>query len=115
MVADTQKVFHKTDWNLILINKQHPIPEDYQFDLGTITGNLQCDERIIPDLLDMLKQAKQDGIDLTICSPYRNLEHQQQLFEIADVKYDLRAKVILKMRAEQKAEAEAWLTENLNQ
>lgn len=81
MVADTQKVFHKTDWNLILINKQHPIPEDYQFDLGTITGNLQCDERIIPDLLDMLKQAKQDGIDLTICSPYRNLEHQQQLFE----------------------------------
>ena len=40
---------------------------------------------------------------------------QQQLFEIADVQYDLRAKVILKMRAEQKAEAEAWLTENLNQ
>ena len=39
----------------------------------------------------------------------------QQLFEIADVQYDLRAKVILKMRAEQKAEAEAWLTENLNQ
>ena len=41
--------------------------------------------------------------------------YQQQLFEIADVQYDLRAKVILKMRAEQKAEAEAWLTENLNQ
>ena len=44
-----------------------------------------------------------------------NVLYQQQLFEIADVQYDLRAKVILKMRAEQKAEAEAWLTENLNQ
>ncbi len=44
-----------------------------------------------------------------------NVLYQQQMFEIADVKYDLRAKVILKMRAEQKAEAEAWLTENLNQ
>ena len=39
-----------------------------------------------------------------------NVLYQQQLFEIADVQ-----KVILKMRAEQKAEAEAWLTENLNQ
>lgn len=44
-----------------------------------------------------------------------NVLSQQQLFEIADVQYDLRAKVILKMRTEQKAEAEAWLTENLNQ
>lgn len=44
-----------------------------------------------------------------------NVLYQQQLFEIADVQYNLRAKVILKMRAEQKAEAEAWLTENLNQ
>ena len=44
-----------------------------------------------------------------------NVLYQQQLFEIADVQYDLRAKVILKMRTEQKAEAEAWLTENLNQ
>ena len=44
-----------------------------------------------------------------------NVLYQQQLFEIADVQYDLRAKVILKMRTEQKVEAEAWLTENLNQ
>ncbi len=41
--------------------------------------------------------------------------YQHQVFEIADVPYDLRAKVILKMRSEQKEEAEAWLTENLNQ
>ena len=44
-----------------------------------------------------------------------NVLYQQSLFEIADVVYDLRAKVILKMRAEQKEEAEAWLTEKLNQ
>lgn len=44
-----------------------------------------------------------------------NVLYQQNLFEIADVQYDLRAKVILRMRDEQKAEAEAWLTEHLNQ
>lgn len=44
-----------------------------------------------------------------------NVLYQQSLFEIADVQYDLRAKIILRMRDEQKAEAEAWLTEHLNQ
>lgn len=44
-----------------------------------------------------------------------NVLYQQSLFEIADVEYGLRAKVILKMRDEQKEEAESWLTEHLNQ
>lgn len=44
-----------------------------------------------------------------------NVLYQQNLFEIADVEYNLRAKVILKMRDDQKAEAESWLTEHLNQ
>lgn len=43
-----------------------------------------------------------------------NVLYQQQLFQVADVEYDLRAKVILLMRDEQKAEAEAWLTDKLN-
>ena len=68
------------EWMTILVNKQHPIPENYEFTLGTITGNLQCDERIIPDLLDMLQAAKNDNISLVICSPYRNLDRQQMLF-----------------------------------
>ena len=68
------------EWMTLLVNKQHPIPENYEFTLGTITGNLQCDERIIPDLLDMLQAAKNDNISLVICSPYRNLDRQQMLF-----------------------------------
>ena len=44
-----------------------------------------------------------------------NVLYQQNLFEIADVEYNLRAKIILKMRDEQKQEAELWLTEHLNQ
>ncbi|MBR1440527.1 MAG: M15 family metallopeptidase [Lachnospiraceae bacterium] len=80
-VATQNYGFHKGDWNLILVNKQHPIPEDYTFTLGNITGYLKCDERIIPDLMDMLKQAKNDGISLEICSPYRTHVHQVELFQ----------------------------------
>ena len=43
-----------------------------------------------------------------------NILYQQNLFEIADVEYNMRAKIILMMRNDQKEEAEAWLTENLN-
>ncbi|MBE5854357.1 MAG: D-alanyl-D-alanine carboxypeptidase family protein [Lachnospiraceae bacterium] len=78
--VDDLSNFKKGDWNLILINKQHPIPEDYEFELGTIIGSFQCDKRVIPDLLEMLKQAQADGISLEICSPYRNMTHQTELF-----------------------------------
>lgn len=43
-----------------------------------------------------------------------NILYQQDLFEIADVEYNLRAKIILKMQDVQKSAAEAWLTEHLN-
>lgn len=43
-----------------------------------------------------------------------NILYQQNLFTVADVEYNMRAKVILRMRDTQKEEAEAWLTEQLN-
>lgn len=69
------------DWKLLLVNNRHPIPEDYEFTLGTIRGSLQCDERIIPEFMSMLQAAKEDGIDLEVCSPYRTLERQEMLFD----------------------------------
>lgn len=75
-----EAVFDSSDWRLVLINKQHPIPTDYQFTLGTIKGSMQCDERIISDLLAMLQAAKDDGVNLAIRSPYRTLDRQEILF-----------------------------------
>ncbi len=75
--------FDETDWKLVLINKQHPIPEDYTFTLGpikTIKGTMQCDERIIEELLSMMQAASEDGVNLAICSPYRDLAWQEVLF-----------------------------------
>lgn len=73
-------VFDKDDWRLVLINKQHPIPEDYTFEMGTIKGSMKCDKRILEDLLAMLQGAKEDGVNLVICSPYRDLNRQEVLF-----------------------------------
>lgn len=43
-----------------------------------------------------------------------NILYQQNAFQIADVEYGLRAKIILQMRNDEKQAAEIWLTENLN-
>ncbi len=72
--------FDSSDWKLILVNKQHPIPDDYEFHLGTISGAMRCDERIITPLLDMMKAANKEGAALIICSPYRDMDRQTMLF-----------------------------------
>lgn len=73
----------KDDWRLVLVNKPHSIPEDYTFTFGSIhtqKGVMRCDERIIPDLLKMMKAAKEEGINLEIRSPYRDMNRQVYLF-----------------------------------
>lgn len=74
-------MFDKSSWNLLLVNKQHPIPEDYTFTLGTIKGVMKCDERILVPLAELLEGAKEDGINLIVCSPYRDISRQEYLFD----------------------------------
>ena len=80
-VTDEEYVFDKDDWRLILVNKQHPVPEDYIVELETIKGNMKCDARIISDLSAMFQAADADGVNLAVCSPYRDLNRQEWLFE----------------------------------
>lgn len=85
-VADVQSgevTFSPDDWKLVLVNKQHPIPDNYQVSLGTIKtakGNEKCDERIVEDLLRMLQASRADGVNLVVISPYRDFSWQTHLF-----------------------------------
>lgn len=79
-LSEEQLVFDSSDWRLVLVNKQHPIPEDYSFSLGVIRGSMLCDERIIVDLRSMMQAAKADGITLVIRSPYRTDDRQESNF-----------------------------------
>lgn len=86
-IASDAPVFSKDDWRLVLINKQNSIPEDYTFELGNITETMRCDERIIDDLRNMLQAAKEDNVSLLICSPYRDTERQEMLFNRKITRY----------------------------
>ncbi len=72
--------FDSSDWRLVLINKQHPISDKYDFKLGTFASGMRCDERVIEDLLLMMQAAKKDGLNLVVRSPYRTSDHQEDNF-----------------------------------
>lgn len=74
--------FDADEWRLLLINKMHPIPEDYEFELAVIGNGMKCDSRVKDSLLAMINAAKEDGVSLVICSPYRASYSQIYLFEI---------------------------------
>ena len=79
--ADRDSGFDPDDWRLTLLNKQHPIPEDYTFELETFNESMRCDKRIVGRLLDMIYTARDDGVSLIPCSPYRTHSHQTELFD----------------------------------
>lgn len=75
-----ESAFDKNAWNLILVNKTHPVPDDYDVPLTTISGSMKCDERVLEPLTEMLAGAQKDKISLIVCSPYRDYTLQTTLF-----------------------------------
>lgn len=81
VVADGElSGFDKEAWYLILVNKTHPVPDGYNVPLTTISGSMECDERVVDTLRSMLNAAKKDGVNLVVCSPYRDYQLQEKLF-----------------------------------
>ncbi|MBQ8185008.1 MAG: M15 family metallopeptidase [Lachnospiraceae bacterium] len=74
-------VFGKEEWNLILVNGGHPMPEDYQVELTEVGSGHQVDSRIAQALKDMIKAGKKAGHQIWIASSYRTMEKQTELFE----------------------------------
>lgn len=69
-----------TDWNLILVNKENKIPENYQVKLQTVESKHKVDSRIAEALTQMLTDARKIGLQPYICSSYRTKSVQENLF-----------------------------------
>ena len=87
-ISDTMKVIaipqkeiasNITDWNLILVNKNNKIPENYEVNLSDIENN-KVDSRIAEALKNMLADARKEGLNPIICSGYRTKSKQNQLY-----------------------------------
>lgn len=68
-------------WNLILINPWNPLPEDFSVNLTELRNGHYIDERAYPDLQAMMDAARAEGLSPIICSSYRTITKQEDLYE----------------------------------
>jgi len=68
-------------WNLLLVSREHPLPENYQIPVFTDLKNGHAvDSRIYPELQAMMDAARAEGLEPLICSSYRAWDRQQELY-----------------------------------
>ena len=67
-------------WNMVLVNSSHPMTEGYVPELTEVADGYSVDSRIAEPLNNMLKAAEADGMNIIICSAYRSVEKQEQVF-----------------------------------
>ena len=68
-------------WNLILVNKNYRIPDNYDIELTELSNGEKVDSRIYPDLQDMFNAARTDGLALCVREGYRTQEEQQEIMD----------------------------------
>lgn len=68
-------------WNLILVNQDYYIPEDYKVELESFDNGEAVDYRIYEALQEMFNDAKDDDVYMFVAGGYRTQKEQQELMD----------------------------------
>ncbi len=68
-------------WKLLLVNADHPLPEDFTVNLKDLRNGHHVDERIYPELQQMFDDAREQGIYPLINESFRTSERQQEIMD----------------------------------
>ena len=80
-LAERMKEFEDgIPWNMTLVNAENPMQEGYVPELAEVENGYSVDARIAEDLNAMLAAERADGSQPQICSAYRSVEKQVQVF-----------------------------------
>lgn len=67
---------------IVLVNKSNKLPDDYTVSLKKLPdGTNYADMKAYDAMCSMLKDSRKEGIILEVCSSYRSVERQKELFE----------------------------------
>ena len=85
-LLDTIEIGRKTastehGWNLILVNEDYHIPDNYEVELTELSNGKKVDSRIYPYLQSMFDDARANGLALFVREGYRTAEEQQQIMD----------------------------------
>lgn len=92
-------------WNLILVNRDHYIPNDYKVELTELSNGEKVDSRIYPYLQEMFNAARAQGYGLFVAAGYRIQSEQQRLLDEKIEAYEAEGH----SKSEAKRLAKAWV------
>lgn len=68
-------------WYLRLVNRDHPIPEEYEMELVEVPGGQLVDARIYEPLIALLAAAEAEELGPIVVAGYRSWEKQQSIMD----------------------------------
>lgn len=69
-----------SDWNMILVNKANPIPDNFDVELVDVTGQYKFDARAAEALEQLLADAEEAGHPMVLRSTYRTKARSEELY-----------------------------------
>ena len=69
------------DWRLLLVNKDHPMEEEFDGELTDLRYGQSVDSRIYPDLQEMFDDMRSEGLQPRVVQGYRTREEQSERLE----------------------------------
>lgn len=66
-------------WNLILVNREHSIPNDWEVEFTELSNGERVDSRIYPKLQEMFNDARAAGLELFVADGYRTESEQREI------------------------------------
>ncbi|CAK1232057.1 M15 family metallopeptidase [Fructobacillus fructosus] len=79
-LTDLPKGVKSTDWDLVLVNKWHPLSSEMNFEKATV-GGITVNARIKQAVLDFQNGARAAGYQTNLISGYRSIQYQKEVFE----------------------------------
>ncbi len=70
-----------SEWNLILVNGDYSVPQDWESELVTLRGGEQVDKRILEPLQAMFDACRAEGLLPIVYSGYRSQKTQQEIYD----------------------------------
>lgn len=68
-------------WYLVVVNSKNPMEKGYVPELTKLESEVYVDSRIAEATGQMLKDARDAGLHILVCSAYRSVERQEQVFD----------------------------------
>ena len=68
-------------WNLILVNDNYSIPNNYEVKLTELSNGEKVDSRIYPQLQQMFDDARATGLELFVREGYRTSQDQKDIMD----------------------------------